>query len=137
MVPDSRGEVGGERDVLDKARGLPGRGAAHDLAVGADDRRDPVGRGNGNAAAELEGTGAGDLELLLGLGGSEERRVAGLHGDHLCPTAHLDWQHVVVGDVEADRIGDQDSAGLKWSVSATGDEVARDEPETRRPVADH
>jgi hypothetical protein len=74
------------------------------FAVAGDDPGDTVGRGHHDRPPELNCPSPSDLELLLGLGGSGEGGVAGLHHRDLSTASDLAGKDVVVGDVEADRV---------------------------------
>ena len=74
------------------------------FAVAGDDLGDTVGRGHHDRPPELNCPSPSDLELLLGLGGSGEGGVAGLHHNDLSTASDLAGKDVVVGDVEADRV---------------------------------
>jgi len=77
------------------------------FAVAGDDPGDTVGRGHHDRPAQLHCPSPSDLELLLGLAGSGEGGVAGLHHHDLSTASDLAGKGVVVGDVEADRVRHQ------------------------------
>ena len=95
--------------VSTRAAWVRGSALGHDAAVGRDHAGDAVRRGDHQPAPGLDRAQPGDRELLVDLVGVDEGRVAGLHGQQLRAAGHLGVDAVVVGDVEADRVGDLDA----------------------------
>lgn len=106
-------------------------------AVAGDDPGDTVGRGHHDRPPQLNCPSPSDLELLLGLDGSGEGGVAGLHHHDLSTASDLPGKDVVVGNVEADRVSHQQTVHRQWSLALAGEYVTWDAVEPRRPTADH
>ena len=96
------------------------------LPSGAMTPRDAVGRGHDDVPAGLDGAQPGDRELLLDLVGEDEAGVAGLHGEQLGAVRRPGREAVVVGDVEADRVGDRHAGDEQRRGAGAAEHVAPD-----------
>ena len=121
-----RGQLAGEAEPLDQHRpgALVGRG--DDVAVGCDEPRDAVRRGDRDPAAGLHRAQPGDRELLVGLVGVDEGGLAALHHQQLGTVAELGGETVVVGDVEADRVGHLHPVDVERLATGAAQHVAAD-----------